>query len=128
MMSRTIQISHFLWRGVQKLEAECLNSETGVAHPYSKHAWMLNCLSCLNLCDPMDHSPPASSAHARILELVAISFSLFKNTFTENFLLTTIWAMTCSHIHGRGEQCEFCVISKLWSTRWQPCLLALTYF
>ena len=34
---------------------------------------------CLNLCDPMDYSPPGSSAHgilrARILEWVAISFS-----------------------------------------------------
>ena len=35
--------------------------------------------SCLTLCDPMDYSPPVSSAHgilqARILEWVAISFS-----------------------------------------------------
>ena len=35
--------------------------------------------SCLTLCDPMDCSPPGSSAHgilqARILELIAISFS-----------------------------------------------------
>ena len=34
---------------------------------------------CLNLCDPMDRSPPGSSVHgilqARILEWVAISFS-----------------------------------------------------
>ena len=36
-------------------------------------------LSCLTLCDPMDHSPPGSSVHgilqARILEWVAISSS-----------------------------------------------------
>jgi len=36
-------------------------------------------LSCLTLCDPMDHSPPGSSVHgilqARILEWVAIPFS-----------------------------------------------------
>ena len=36
-------------------------------------------LSCLTLCNPMDCSPPGSSVHrnfqARILELVAISFS-----------------------------------------------------
>ena len=36
-------------------------------------------LSCLALCDPMDHSPPGSSVHgilkARILEWVAIPFS-----------------------------------------------------
>ena len=35
--------------------------------------------SCLTLCDPIDCNPPASSVHgliqARILELVAISFS-----------------------------------------------------
>ena len=35
--------------------------------------------SCLTLCDPVDYSPPGSSAHrisqARILEWVAISFS-----------------------------------------------------
>ena len=35
--------------------------------------------SCLTLCDPVDCSPPGSSAHgilqARILEWVAISFS-----------------------------------------------------
>ena len=35
--------------------------------------------SCLTLCNPMDCSPPGSSAHgisqARILEGVAISFS-----------------------------------------------------
>ena len=35
--------------------------------------------SCLTLCDPMDCSPPGSSAHgifqARILEWIALSFS-----------------------------------------------------
>ena len=43
------------------------------------HAWMLNCFTHVWLCDPMDCSPPSSSAHrilqARILEWVAISFS-----------------------------------------------------
>ena len=38
--------------------------------------------SCPTLCDPMDRSPPGSSAHgilqARILEWVAISFSYSK--------------------------------------------------
>ena len=37
--------------------------------------------SCLTLCDPMDYSPPGSSVHgilqARILEWVALSFSLY---------------------------------------------------
>ena len=38
--------------------------------------------SCPTLCDPMDCSPPGSSAHgilqARILEWVAIAFSVSK--------------------------------------------------
>ena len=41
---------------------------------------MLCAQSCLTLCDPMDHSPPASPVHgilqARMLEWVAISFSI----------------------------------------------------
>ena len=41
--------------------------------------WMKVTQWCLTLCDPMDCSPPGSSVHgisqARILELVAISFS-----------------------------------------------------
>ena len=63
--------------------------------------------SCLSLCDPMDCSPPGSSAHgiskARILEWVAVSFSTGSSRlrdqtpisclehpllFLENFLLT----------------------------------------
>ena len=40
---------------------------------------VLSAQSCLNLCDPMDYSPPGSSVHgisqARILEWVAISSS-----------------------------------------------------
>ena len=39
--------------------------------------------SCPTLCDPMDYSLPGSSLHgilqARVLELVAISFSLNKS-------------------------------------------------
>ena len=39
----------------------------------------LSHFSCVQLCDPMDCSPPGSSVHrifqARILEWVAISFS-----------------------------------------------------
>ena len=42
-------------------------------------AYMLSCLSHVRLCDPMDHSPPASSVHgflqARILERVAMPSS-----------------------------------------------------
>ena len=40
--------------------------------------------SCLTLCDPIDSSPPGSSIHgilqARILEWVAISFSIYSVT------------------------------------------------
>ena len=40
---------------------------------------MLSCFSCVQLCDPMDCSPPGSSVHgilqARILEWVVIPFS-----------------------------------------------------
>ena len=39
--------------------------------------------SCLSLCDPMDYSPPGSSIYgilqARILEWVAVSFSMSKH-------------------------------------------------
>ena len=47
---------------------------------WKKKWWESNFwMSCLTLCDPMDCSPPSSSAHgmrqARILERVAISFS-----------------------------------------------------
>ena len=41
--------------------------------------FMLSCLSCVQLCDPMDCSPPGSSIHeifqVRTLEWVAISSS-----------------------------------------------------
>ena len=40
---------------------------------------MVSCLSCVLLCDSMDHSPPGSPVHgilqARILEWVATSHS-----------------------------------------------------
>ena len=41
-----------------------------------KHAWVLSCFNCVQLCDPTDYTPPGSSVHeilqARILEWVAI--------------------------------------------------------
>ena len=48
--------------------------------PYNKDVCVcMLCSVCLTLCDPMDYSPSSSSVHgisqARILELVAISFS-----------------------------------------------------
>ena len=53
--------------------------------------YWLYCLvakSCLTLCDPIDCSPPGSSVHgisqARILEWVAISFSIIGYTPVQN--------------------------------------------
>ena len=41
-----------------------------------KHAWVLSCFNCVQLCDPTDYTPPGSSVHeilqARILEWVAM--------------------------------------------------------
>ena len=52
---------------------------SGLPFPSPRHACMLSCFSHVQLCDPMDSSPPASSVpgilQARILEWVAISFS-----------------------------------------------------
>ena len=49
--------------------------------------------SCLTLCDLMDCSPPSSSVHgilqARILEWVAISFSLLSGKGSLNNLYIT---------------------------------------
>ena len=55
---------------------------------------LLSCFSCIQLCNPMDYSPPGSSVHgisqARVLEWVAIPFSK-----------TTIWPSnpTTRHIY-----------------------------
>ena len=56
---------------------------------------LFSLLSCVHLCDPVDYSPPGSSAYgmsqARILEWVAISFSRERLSFLEQFRLTTNW-------------------------------------
>ena len=66
--------------------------QLSIIHSFNKYFWSNNCVSdcsaaaaakslqsCLTLCDPIDSSPPGSSApgilQARILEWVAISFS-----------------------------------------------------
>ena len=55
-------ISELTWTGIKENEVKVLVAQ-----------------SCLILCDPMDNSPPGSSAHgilqARILEWVAMPFS-----------------------------------------------------
>ena len=57
------------------------------------HAWMhAQSLSCVRLCDPMDHSPPGSSVHgifqAGIRERVAIPFSTEEVYFIKVNLVT----------------------------------------
>ena len=51
--------------------------------------------SCLTLCDPMDYSPSGSSVHgipqARILELVAISFSRGSSQSNSHLLCLLHW-------------------------------------
>ena len=51
--------------------------------------------SCLTLCDPMNCSPPGSSVHeifqARILEWVAISFSMLFLKVQENMAFDKIF-------------------------------------
>ena len=48
--------------------------------------------SCLTLSDPMDHSLPGSSIHgifqARVLEWVAIAFSLWSNYVAANSIIS----------------------------------------
>ena len=45
--------------------------------------------SCLTLCNPMDYSPPGSPFHgifqARVLEWVAIAFSIYLVRLLKNF-------------------------------------------
>ena len=59
---------HFYCRVMKNVESRARLSE-----------WVKVALSCLTLCNPMDHSPPGSSVHwilqARILEWVAYPFS-----------------------------------------------------
>ena len=59
---------HFYCRVMKNVESRARLSE-----------WVKVALSCLTLCDPMDHSPPGSSVHwilqARMLEWVAYPFS-----------------------------------------------------
>ena len=63
--------------------------------------------SCRTLCDPIDGSPPGSSVYrilqARILEWVAISFSIFfqlhtvKTTFLCVYLISYVCMHMCAH-------------------------------
>ena len=54
--------------------------------------------SCPTLCDPIDGSPPGFSVpgilQARILEWVAISFSMVKSSQMGSSLLTTCGVLT----------------------------------
>ena len=61
-----MRVERLLWRGIQ-----------AAAHRYV-YACMLSPLGRVQLCDPMDRSPPGCSVHgilqARVLEWVAIAF------------------------------------------------------
>ena len=68
------------WPGPQSRCLELLHFPTiKVAPKTTRPAWVLNCFSCVWLCNPMDGSLPGSSVHGilqtRILEWVAISSS-----------------------------------------------------
>ena len=70
---------------INKLESSyksyvtCLFPDLSEVSQSISHMCVLSRFSCVQLCDPMDYSPPGSSVHgifqARILEWVAISFS-----------------------------------------------------
>ena len=80
--------------------------------------------SCLTLCDPMDCSSPGSSVHgilqARILELVAISFSRGSSWSRNQTQVSciagrffTIWAKGKSWIHTYIHICMCIILYKI---------------
>ena len=78
---------HFTFSGSRGKESACNAGDQGSVPRLERslekgmgtHSSVLVAQSCLTLCDPMDCSPPGSSApgilQARILERVAIPFS-----------------------------------------------------
>ena len=86
------------------------------------------CQSCLTLCNPMDCSPPVSSAHvifpARILEWVAISFSresFWPGGWTHVFGISCIGGQILYHLGFPLSfwsllKCHF--LREAWWLRW----------
>ena len=76
--------------------------------------------SCLTLCDPMDHSPPGSSAHgillARILERAAISFSRWSFQPMD-------WTASLNLLHWQAGSLPIATPGKpqiAWWPEWKP--------
>ena len=65
--------------GITDLKCTWASGILLIESPHLTDCWLLVVQSCPTLCDPLDHSPPGSSAHgilwARVLEWVAIPFS-----------------------------------------------------
>ena len=78
--------------------------------------------SCPTLSDPMDCSPPGSSAHgifqARVLEWGAIAFSdpkTEKGQILRNYLIIFLWRVKCN----RTVNVEILeTVKELWSRIW----------
>ena len=65
--------------------------EALISFPAAAAAAAKSCQSCLTLCDPRDSSPPGSPIpgilQARVLEWVAIAFSVFLSYLLVNYFL-----------------------------------------
>ena len=73
--------------------------------------------SCQILCDPMDCSPPSSSVHeilqARILEWVAIPFSMVDYIRTELHFRTSSWCLLgIKELLGIGKKIAPYLVAK----------------
>ena len=94
--------------------------------------------SCLALCDPMDCSPPGFSfrgiLHARILEWVAIPFSMVSKHISKSISLAIVWAMfkilknsvdwPALCLSKCGHKIRPCSISIAWELLWNDSPLA----
>ena len=77
---------------------------------------------CLNLCNPMDYSPPGSSVHgifkARILKWVAISFSRESSRPTNQTCLFYLLLYHWRHLKGRRAPSQMkpsCLLARSWA-------------
>ena len=75
-------------------------------------------LSCVGLCDPMDCSPPGSTVHgiflARVLDWVAISFSMMSRCSYKKFFIDCIpagWRNHQSQKHFRLDLMKWVMAS-----------------
>ena len=91
---------------------------------------------CPTLCNPMDYSPPGSSAHgisqARILELVAISFSKGSSQTRDQTCLSCIGRqilnLQLSHQGSPREESITCFKGPLCAAPWAGrCVLRVSF-